>query len=451
MRRPNLLGLLEDAARFGEQTALSRRLGLRLERWSWGRLRRAAFRIARGLEARGIARGDRILLQAASGPEWAAVFWGCLWRGAIVVPLDVDSPPDFVERAARQVEPRLRIDARLVEGLGAGADGEDAPPPPGTGRGDVAEIVFTSGTTAEPKGVCLTHGNLLANIEPFEDQIRKHAVVVRLARPLRLLVPLPLTHVYGQMCALFVPPLLGAEVHFPESLKAGELIESVRRHRVSVMPCVPRQLEILREHVEREARRRGRSQAFERALGRADAWAWPRRFWAFRTVRRIFGWRFWVFAVGGATLSPETEAFWRRIGYVVLQGYGLTETAALATLNNPLDSRRGSIGRPLPGQEVRVDEHGQVLVRGEAVSPGYWDGGLRPLADDAGWLPTGDLAERDASGVLYFRGRAKDVTPPPARTSSPRTSKPPSPVSPGSGPPRSSHMRARPGRSRSPS
>jgi long-chain acyl-CoA synthetase len=175
------------------------------------------------------------------------------------------------------------------------------------------------------------------------------------------------------------------------------------------MPCVPRQLQILREHVEREAYRRGRGPALEKALARADSWSWLRRWWAFRAVRRALGWRFWVMATGGATLSRETEVFWRRMGYVVLQGYGLTETAALATIDDPFRSRRGSIGPPLPGRELRVDENGQILVRGEAVSPGYWNGGVQPLTGEGGWLATGDLAERDASGALYFRGRAKDV------------------------------------------
>jgi long-chain acyl-CoA synthetase len=411
MARPHLLGLLEDAARWGEQTALSRRRGLRLESWSWGRLRRTAARIALELEARGVARGDRALLHGPGGPGWVAAFWGCLLRGAIVVPLDVDCPPGILERLAGQVQPRLRIDGPLLEELTNGSDRGEAPipAPPGLDRGDIAEIVFTSGTTTDPKGVCLTHGNLLANIEPFEEEIRRHARLARLARPLRFLSPLPLTHVYGQISAVFIPPLLGAEVHFPHSLKARELIESVRRRRVNVMPCVPRQLEVLREHVEREARRSGRGPALERALARADGWPWPRRWWAFRHVRRAFGWRFWVFAVGGASLSRETEAFWQRMGYVVLQGYGLTETGALATLNDPFRSDRGSVGRPLPGREVRVDRDGQVLVRGEAVSPGYWREGLQPLAGEDGWLATGDLVERDATGALYFRGRAKEV------------------------------------------
>jgi long-chain acyl-CoA synthetase len=411
MIRSNILGLLEDAARWGEQTALSQTRGLRLERWSWRGLRRAALRFAHALEGRGVARGDRVLLQARGGPGWVAAFWGCLFRGAVVVPLDVDSPPGLLERVARQVEPRLGIDQALLDELAGESDEAGAPsaPRPDVTREDLVEIVFTSGTTAEPKGVCLTHGNLLANIEPFEEEIHKHARLAGLARPLRFLSPLPLTHVYGQLSAVFVPPLLGAEVHFPHSLKARELVESLRRRRINVMPCVPRQLEILREHVERDAERRGRRRALERALGRADSWSWPRRWWAFRDVRRTFGWRFWVFATGGATLSRETEVFWRRMGYVVLQGYGLTETGALATINDPFRSRRGSIGAPLPGREIRVDEEGQILVRGEAVSPGYWQGGLRSLAAEDGWLATGDLAARDPTGALFFRGRAKDV------------------------------------------
>jgi long-chain acyl-CoA synthetase len=411
MARPNLLGLVVEAARWGEQAAFSRRRGLRLERWSWSRLRRVAFRVARELEARGVDRGERVVLRAPAGPEWVAGFWGCLLRGAIVVPLDVDTPRHLVERAARQVDPRLTMDQALLEELAAGGDEEGAPvpTPPGVGRGDLAEIVFTSGTTSEPKGVCLTHGNLLSNVELFEEQILRHARLARLFSPLRFLSPLPLTHVYGQMSAVLVPPLLGAEVHFPHSLKARELVESARRRRVNVMPCVPRQLDVLREHFERAAESRGRRRALERKLERADSWSWPRRWWAFRDVRRALGWRFSVFATGGATLSRGTELFWRRMGYVVLQGYGLTETGALATLDDPFHSVRGSIGRPLPGREIRVDENGQILVRGDAVSPGYWREGLPSLEGENGWLATGDLVDRDASGALYFRGRAKDV------------------------------------------
>lgn len=411
MARPNLPSLLDDAARWGGGTALAHREGLRLVRWSYRRLRDTSFRVARELEARGVGRGDRVLLRAAHGPEWVAVFWGCLIRAAIVVPLDAESPPDLVERVARQVEPRLRTEGPALRQLIDAAAHRDASALPidGIGRSDLAEIVFTSGTTAEPKGVCLTHGNLLANLEPIEEEVRKHPLLARLVRPLRFLSPLPLTHVYGQITCVFVPPLIGAQVYFPPSLKAGEIVDAARRHRISVLAGVPRQLEIMREHFEREARARGRSESLARALAEADRWHWLRRWWAFRDVHRRLGWRFWVFATGGATLPRDTEEFWRRMGFVVLQGYGMTETAALVTLNSPFDLQDGSIGKALPGTEVTVDAGGQILVRGEAVSPGYWQGGVRPLAGPDGWLATGDLAERDQTGALFFRGRGKDV------------------------------------------
>lgn len=411
MPRPHLLGLLEDAARRGGREALSRHVGLRLERWSWGRLHRVAGGVARGLEARGVSPGDRVLLRAPTGPEWVAGFWGCLLHGAVVVPLDPESPVGFLHRVERQVDPRLSLDERLLgEIVEDPGEGGPTPKRAPVRREDLVEIVFTSGTTAEPRGVCLTHGNLLASIEPFETAIAEHRRLARAAGSLRFLCPLPLTHVYGQISAVFIPPLIGAEVHFPRSLKSREIVEASRRRRVNVMPCVPRQLELLREHVEAEARREGRLEDLERSLARADRWSWPRRWWAFRHVRRQLGWRFWVFAAGGAALSRETEAFWRRLGYVVLQGYGLTETSALATLDDPFRSRRGSIGRPLPGCEVRVDDDGQVLVRGDAVAVGHWrEGGVKPLAGKDGWLATGDLVEQDPSGALTFRGRAKEV------------------------------------------
>ncbi|MFL6228067.1 MAG: AMP-binding protein, partial [Pyrinomonadaceae bacterium] len=131
---------------------------------------------------------------------------------------------------------------------------------------------------------------------------------------------------------------------------------------------------------------------------------------SFRRVHRRFGWKFWAFVVGGATLDEATETFWRRLGYAVVQGYGMTETASLVSVNHPFKSARGSIGRMLPGQEIRLGENGEIMVRGANVSPGYWDSGAVRASNDAeGWLRTGDVAEIDAGGALFFKGRSKDV------------------------------------------
>jgi long-chain acyl-CoA synthetase len=282
--------------------------------------------------------------------------------------------------------------------------------PDDLGADDLVEIIYTSGTTAEPRGVCLTHGNLLANLIPFEKEAKKYLKWERLVHPIRFLSLLPLSHVFGQFMAIFVPQLLGGEVFFQESLNPSEVVENVKRNRVSVIAAVPRMLESLREHVERREAAAGRSEIFRKELAEAKDVHPLARLWKFRRVHRRFGWKCWAFVSGGATLADETETFWRRLGFAVLQGYGMTETASLVTVNHPFKSGRGSVGKILPGQELRLDEHGEILVRGANVSPGYWQAGAaRPVASDGGWLRTGDLGEMDADGNIYFKGRKKDV------------------------------------------
>jgi long-chain acyl-CoA synthetase len=215
--------------------------------------------------------------------------------------------------------------------------------------------------------------------------------------------------VFGQVACVLAPPLLGAEVVLPEDLQARELAYRSRRHRVSFVVGVPRQLELLREHVLREAERRGQARDLARLVEASAARGFIRRRFASRRWRRLVGRRLLGFACGGAALPGPVEEFWRRLGFVVMQGYGMTETAALVSLQNPLASKPGSIGKPLPGQEVKVGAGGEILVRGASVAAGYWDGGLRPLTDAEGWLATGDLAERDPEGHLFFRGRSKDM------------------------------------------
>src|SRR5262249_11189762 len=126
------------------------------------------------------------------------------------------------------------------------------------------------------------------------------------------------------------------------------------------------------------------------------------------------GWKFWAFISGGAALSTATEEFLKRIGYAVVQGYGMTETASLVSLNHPFHATEGSIGKVLPGREFKLAEDGEILVRGNNVSAGYWEGGALRAAADGGWLRTGDLGEMDAEGNLRFRGRKKNVIVTPA-------------------------------------
>lgn len=422
--RKNLLTFLDDCRKHGSQTALAHRRGLRVSRWSYGLLRTTAFQFARELEARNISKGDRVLFCAESSPEWVAAFFGCLLRGVIVVPLDFESSPEFATRVQQQVEAKLILysgdrlrDSNLglpglmLEGLSDILSIHSSEPfaAEEVVDSDIAEIIFTSGTTAEPKGVCLTHRNVLANINPLEPQIQKYLKYERLVHPLRFLNLLPLSHVFGQFMGIFVPQILAGEVFFHDSLNPSEIIDTVKKHRISVIVSVPRVLDTLRNKIERDHEARGESESFKRKLIAAENQHFLKRWWTFRKVHRQFGWKFWSLLSGGAALSPETEAFWRRLGFAVVQGYGMTEAAALITVNHPFNLSRRSIGKTLPGHEVKLDERGEILVRGENVSPGYWGGGLRPITNEEGWLRTGDVGELDEQGNLYFKSRKKDV------------------------------------------
>src|ERR1041384_5495694 len=421
--RKNLLSFFDDWLAHGWQTAFAHRRGLRAARWSYTRLRTTALQFARELEARNISKGDRVLICAQNSPEWVAAFFGCLLRGVVVVPLDFESSSDFAARVQQQVGAKLilysgdllrdfkpalpklwleelteSVATRSGEPYSVNEIRED----------DIAEIIFTSGTTAEPKGVCITHRNVLANIRPLEQEIQKYLKYERLVHPLRFLNLLPLSHVFGQFMGMFVPMLLGGETYFQDSLNPSEIIATVKKNRVSVIASVPRVLDTLRHKIERDYESSGDGDDFAEQLEIAERQHFLRRWWTFRRIHRQFGWKFWAFVSGGAALSPDTEAFWRRTGFAVVQGYGMTETASLVTVNHPFKLSRRSIGKSLPGRELKIDDKGEILVRGENISPGYW-GNSATILNEEGWLKTGDVAEMDEQGNLFFKGRKKDV------------------------------------------
>jgi long-chain acyl-CoA synthetase len=170
-------------------------------------------------------------------------------------------------------------------------------------------------------------------------------------------------------------------------------------------------LDALHSGTEREFETRGQTHWLKRAIEKAEGRKFLRRTWMFRRIHRRFGWKFWAFISGGAALSADTEDFFKRMGYAVVQGYGMTETASLISLNHPFRATQGSIGKVLPGREFKLDQDREILVRGENVSAGYWEGGAPQEApeENDGWLRTGDLGEIDAEGNLRFRGRKKNV------------------------------------------
>ena len=429
MPRRSLLEYLAQYPQRGSDVAIAQRRGYRMVRWTYAQIAHAASKFALELESLRIAKGDRVLLWGDNSAEWVIAFLGCLLRGALVVPMDRIASPEFARRVALQVDPKLLVVSRHVPQLDSAAPIlllEDLPQilaarpsapfsPAPLERSDPVEIVFTSGTTAEPKGVVISHGNILANLEPLEQESRKYMRYERFFHPIRFLNLLPLSHVFGQLLGIFIPQLIGGTVIFLDSIGPAEVARAIRRERVSLLVAVPRLIESLRDKIERDEQSSGRLDRLQKNLAAAANQKYWSRLWRFRRIHRQFGWKFWAVISGGAALPAEVETFWTRLGYAVIQGYGLTETTSLVSLNHPFRLGQGSIGKAMPGLELQLDVNGEILVRGENVAAGYWQGRqLAPVAALDGWFHTGDLGERDAQGNLYFRGRLKNVIVTPA-------------------------------------
>ena len=427
MERRSLLEYLDNILRLGRESAYIQRRGYRNVRWTYRQVAETAFQFARELTERGVGKGDCVLIWGPNSAEWVATFFGCLARGAIVVPMDDAAAPDFALRVYQQVNAKLLVCSRqhalrsvpeiVLEDLPETLAHYSSAPiePAAINAQDTLEIVFTSGATAEPKGVVLTHGNVLANVEPLEAEIHKYLKYERLAHPVRFLNLLPLSHVFGQFLGIFLPQLMGATVIFHDTLNPSEVIAVIRRQRVSVLVAVPRVLKSLKEKIERSLEEQNKLEDFKRRFETAKGKHFLRRWWIFRSVHRQFGWKFWAFISGGAALNRETEDFWGRLGYAVIQGYGLTETTSIISVNHPFRLGKGSIGKVLAGREVKLAPDGEILVRGGGVASGYWNGrDLQPIAGAEGWYPTGDIGELDAAGNLYFKGRKKEIIVTPA-------------------------------------
>ena len=421
MARASILEYLDNFRRHAREEAYVFRRGYRVQRWSYGDVLDSAYQFARLLESRGIGQGDKVLIWGENCAEWVAAFFGCLLRGAIVVPIDKIAAPDFAARIAAQVDARLCVGSAHNSVPGVEhfdldtlreeiADFSAEPVVSQAKPDEIVQIVFTSGTTAEPRGVVITHANILANLEPLERQIAPYLKYERIFHPLRFLNLLPLSHVFGQFLGIFLPQLLAGTVLFQDTLNPTEVMRAIKSERVSVVVAVPRLMESLKDKIERDADAAGRSEWLHRQTNEAKDEHFVKRWWRFRKIHNQFGWKFWAFISGGAALDAETEKFWRRLSFVVIQGYGLTETTSLISVNHPFKTGKRSIGKLLEGREMKLDENGEILVRGANVAAGYWQGNeLKSVVGEDGWFRTGDLGAIDADGNLYFKGRKKNV------------------------------------------
>ena len=429
-----LLDILDDAAqRYGDKPAL----GLRRDdgssmRWSFRELDRRTRIVAWRLRSLGLQPGDRLLTWSPSTPELPAVYYGAIRAGVVVVPLDLRMAPDAIEKIAERAEAsRLAIgtgrdapdprDARLehfptstVEELAAEPGEGDTrvvfPPDweaqvlawPRPRPEDLFEIIFTSGTTGNPKGVMLTHHCIAETIGAIHDVIppQEHRVVSLL----------PLSHLMEQVAALFYALTVGGDILYVRSRNPRVIFEAIRDHRVTTMLVVPQVLDLFWSAVEREVEASGRTAAFDRLRSIARRLPYRARRLIFRSVHKRLGGSLNLLVCAAAFLPPQLQQAWEDLGVVVMQGYGATE-CGMASVTTKDDHGLGTVGRTIPPIEVRLADDGEIQVSGPTLFSGYW---RDPEATAAaftpdGWYQTGDIGRHDSAGHLVLMGRTKDI------------------------------------------
>ncbi|MBA3270935.1 MAG: AMP-binding protein [Acidobacteria bacterium] len=389
--------------------------GYRVRRHTYTAVTQAARVFAARLASASISKGDKVVLWGENCPEWIVCYWGCVIAGVVVVPIDYRASAGFLQKVAGIVEARTIVtgsEVAPIDGAWKLADVDwtsaAAMPTVAVAPDDIAQVVFTSGATAEPKGVVIRHRNILANVVPVEREVRKYKKYARPVLPIRFLNLLPLSHMFGQSMATNIPPMVDGTVVFMRSFNPHDIVRIVKTWRISVIVCVPKILDVLKDHALRmDASTADESSSSATTKRRVSI---PARWWRYRTVHRAFGFKFWAFIVGAAPLSAPLEEFWKRLGFVVIQGYGLTETAPIVTLNHPFKTTSGSVGTPIAGVEVKIAGDGEILVRGENVTTGYYgDHSGDRTVDDEGWLHTGDVGEIDGERRVFIKGRKKEL------------------------------------------
>ncbi len=403
--------------RHGPRDALLFKPAFRYLRWTYSRLWDESGQVATLLQRRGLRKGDQVILWGPNSPHWVLIFFGCLRAGVVLVPLDLRSAPDYVARVASRTEPKLAFTSRFTpkgevdlgipemafEDLEAAIAGLPEPEDVEIEPNDLAEIMFTSGTTGDPKGVMLTHRNLTANIEGV-------AQYISCAPSGRLLSILPLSHMYEQMGGLFVTLHNGASVTYPTSRQPTVLSRTMRERKITIMLLVPQGLELLMNGIEREVARQNKQALWNKLLKVAGRTPFRLRRHLFRRVHKQFGGKLDFIVSGGAALDADLARKWELLGVKIVQGYGTTEASPVISNHTIEERRHDSTGRPLPNVEVRISSEGEILARGENITPGYWRAPEETAkVFDGDWYRTGDLGYFDGEGFLHIQGRMKDM------------------------------------------
>jgi long-chain acyl-CoA synthetase len=447
---------LECAERWPDSVALELQRHDHIESCTYAELRRMAESVGRWITENGFARGSRLAIVADNHPRWVAAYLGIIAAGCVVVPLDTALHADQLTKllndsgssalfcdarhapASREAVADLSIGLVLTDpdrttqlaihehwlgnlpAIFDGGPGKFRPAP--STADDLASLLYTSGTTADPKGVMLTHANFLGEVEAVFNW-------VDIGPSDALLGVLPMFHVLAQMANLLLPLVKGARVVYLETLNTTELLRALRERNITTFAVVPQFFYLIHDRIFQEVEKRGALtqrvfkslMGLSRSLRKAGINAGPV---LFSKVHATLGKKMRYLVTGGSRFDPEIANDFYDLGIDVLQAYGLTETTAAVFANSPHNNVIGSVGKAMKGVEAKIvyaaddpqpqedgmPATGEIALRGAVVMKGYWN---RPDATAAvlreGWFYTGDLGYFDADGNLFLTGRKKEL------------------------------------------
>lgn len=418
---------IEAAAQtYKNRTAIKIRPRFRTVSWTYSDLFRHSALVAQLLEREGIRKGDKVLLWAPNSHLWTASFFGIQLKGAVAVPVSFQNTAGFVRKIIGQTGARLIVKSSrlpsphlkgikiiLMEKIADIAVSENFEPnfKPSFKRvrsyeNDAAEIIYTSGTTGFPKGVVLTHSNILSNV-------KASLKAIPLSQNDRFLSLLPLSHMFEQVGGLLAPLSAGAQITYATSLNSIALRKNFVDGKITKMAAVPEFLKLAVKRIEAEAEKRGKGgkwlfDALVNVSLKIPSMRMRRLL--FRDVIKRFGGHLNTIVSGGAPLNAEVGRKFEAFGIYILQGYGTTEASPVITANRYEDRKTASVGRPLEGVEVKISEEGEVLVKGPNVTQGYFRNPEKTRESFVnGWYRTGDIGCFDKDSHLYVKGRKEHV------------------------------------------
>ncbi len=453
-------------ARFGTKTVIRHRIAKEWHEITFGELARRVETVASGLAALGIRKGDHVALLSENRLEWAVMDLAVLHLGGVVVPIYPSLPSPQVayivrnsaaklvvvedaKQLAKVVEAHaslpnvhtlvvmdpakvpedtkaMTLEALIERGNEAPIGAEFARAWQGVAPDELASLVYTSGTTGDPKGAMLTHRNFAANVFMSLEHFERQGEAITDTDT--FLSFLPLCHVFERTTGYYLPLAVGATIGYSEGVRT--LLEDMRVNKPTIMVCVPRVYESFAERIqgamekEPDLKQKGFADAIKageeyadnkRATGHAGPVAWAKHLafdkLVYAPIRERFGGAMRFFVAGGAALGVPTARFFEAFGLPIIEGYGMTEASPVIAINPNRHIRHGTVGTVVPHGEVKIAPDGEICYRGTNVMRGYWrnDVATAEMIDAEGWLHTGDIGTLDADGYLKITDRKKDI------------------------------------------